>query len=227
MMVYSPADRVGRMTIPQPPCQEPAFMRSTFSAVILLLIVNVSLAQNRPLHEAGQKGGPWVSLFDGKTLAGWQVTGCEAVVQDGAMLLKSGNGLVRTKHVYRDFVLEIEWKALKPDNWDSGVFFRSDDPPAGKPWPKTYQANLRKGMEGNVNELKTARSAGLTKPGDWNHFKLTVIGATAALEINGQPAWKADGLERPTGYIALQAEIPGGGQFLFRNIRIRELAGER
>jgi len=202
-------------------------MRSTFSAVILLLIANLSLAQNSPVYGAGEQGGPWVCLFDGKTLGGWQVTGCEAVVQDGAILLKSGNGLVRTKNAYRDFILEIDWKALKSDKWDSGVFFRCSDPPTGKPWPKTYQANLRKGMEGNVNELNSARSEGLTRPGDWNHFKLTVVGTTAALEINGKTAWKADGLESQTGYVALQAEIPGGGQFLFRNIRLRELAGDR
>jgi hypothetical protein len=172
---------------------------------------------------ADGSGGSWVSLFDGRTLAGWKVIGCEAVVEDGAILLKSGNGLVRSERPYRNFVLEIEWKALREDNWDSGIFFRAPDPPPGAPWPKTYQANLRKGMEGNVNELQTARSVGLTKPGEWNHFRLTVVGSKAELAINGKPAWKADGVTPPSGYIALQAEIPGGGPFLFRNIRIKEL----
>jgi hypothetical protein len=202
-------------------------MRLTFSTVILLLIANLSLAQNTPAPKAAQKAERWVSLFDGKSLAGWQVTGCEAVVQDGVLLLKSGNGLVRTQNTYRDFILEIEWKALKSDKWDSGVFFRCGLPPSDKPWPKTYQANLRKGMEGDVSDLPTAHSEGLTKPGDWNRFRLTVVGATAALEINGKPAWKADGVKTPTGYIALQAEIPGGGQFLFRNIRVCELGAGR
>jgi hypothetical protein len=54
-----------------------------------------------------------------------------------------------------------------------------------------------------------------------------VVGTKAELAINGQPAWKADGVKDPAGYIALQAEIPGGGQFLFRNIRIRELDSDR
>jgi hypothetical protein len=204
-------------------CQEHVAMSFRRYTVSLLLTATVALVLNRPLLGADGKGGPWVSLFDGTSLAGWQVTDCEAVVQDGAILLKSGNGLVRTQATYRDFVLELEWKALKPDNWDSGIFFRSDDPPAGRPWPKTYQANLRKGLEGNVNELPAARSTGLTKAGAWNRFRLTVKGTTAALEINGQPAWQADGVTRPTGYIALQAEIPGGGQFLFRNLRIQKL----
>ena len=41
----------------------------------------------------------------------------------------------------------------------------------------------------------------------------------AELEINGTPAWKGEGLAGPKeGFIALQAEVPGGGQFRFRNI---------
>jgi len=55
-----------------------------------------------------------VDLFDGKTLAGWKVIGCEAEVEDGVILLKAGNGVVRTERTYRDYVLEYEWKALKP-----------------------------------------------------------------------------------------------------------------
>jgi ribosomal protein L7/L12 len=149
--------------------------------------------------------------------------GCEAVVQDGAILLKAGNGVLRTERKYKDYVFEVEWKALKADKWDSGIYIRCEDPPAGAPWPKVYQVNLLKGMEGNVEELKDARSKGLVKPGEWNRFKLTVKGAKAELEINGKPAWKADGLKKPEGYIALQAEIPGGGQFLFRDVRITEL----
>ncbi len=205
-------------------------MRSTCFAAALLVLTSVSLSwpgKSACGDDSAEQGKSWVGLFDGRSLQGWKVTGCEAVVEDGAILLKSGNGLVRTERTYRDFMLEVEWKALKAGNWDSGIFFRASDPPSGAPWPKTYQANLLKGMEGNVNELKTARSKGLTKPGQWNHFKLTVVGTKAELEINGKPAWKADGVKTPSGYIALQAEIPGGGQFLFRNIRTKELDGER
>jgi hypothetical protein len=202
-------------------------MRLTSSAMILMLIGSLWVAHAAAADSAGCKQGARVTLFDGKSLAGWKVIGCEAEVQDGAILLKAGNGVVRTERTYRDFELEIEWKALKSDKWDSGVFFRCGDPPADRPWPKTYQANLRKGLEGNVNELNGARSEGLVKPGAWNRFRLAVVGTTAALEINGKPAWKADGVATPTGYIALQAEIPGGGQFLFRNIRVRELSAAR
>lgn len=202
-------------------------MRFPICALSVVLIPGLCLAQDSssPPQDSAGHGKEFVSLFDGKTLDGWKVIGCEAEVQDGAIFLKGGNGVVRTERKYADFVLELDWKALKPDDWDSGIYFRTGDPKPGEPWPKMYQANLRKGMEGNVEELKAARSKGLTKPGEWNHFKLTVVGTKAELEINGKPAWKADGLKSPTGYIHLQAEIPGGGQFLFRNIRVLELDG--
>jgi len=167
---------------------------------------------------------PGVSLFDGKTLNGWTVLTCEAVVDHGDLLLKAGNGLVQTARKYGDFILELEWKALKPDKWDSGIYFRYDQVPQGRPWPKRYQVNLRQGEEGNLVGFKDAKSTGLVKPGEWNKFKLTVRGTTAELEINGKPAWKVDGLEGPKeSHIALQAEVPGGGQFRFRNIYLTEL----
>ena len=168
--------------------------------------------------------GPRVALFDGKSLDGWTVLTCEASVDNGELFITAGNGLVQTVKKYGDFVLEFEWKALKPDAWDSGIYFRYDSVPEGKPWPPRYQANLRKGMEGNVDGLQGAKSEGLIKAGEWNTFKLTVRGTQASLEINGKPAWKADGLEGPReGYIALQAEVPGGGQHRFRNIYLTEL----
>lgn len=165
-----------------------------------------------------------VSLFNGTSLDGWSVITCDAVVDQGEILIRDGNGLVQSQKKYADFVLEFEWKALKADKWDSGVYFRYDTVPAGKPWPARYQANLRQGLEGNVGDLPGAKSSGLVKPGEWNRFKLTVRGTTASLEINGKPAWSADGLQGPReGYIALQAEVAGGGQFRFRNLFIAEI----
>lgn len=165
----------------------------------------------------------FVELFDGKTLSGWKIITCEAEVQDGCIFLKAGNGVVRTEKKYKDYVVEWECKALKADNWDSGVYFRCIDPAGNYPWPRKYQVNMRKGMEGNCDELKNAKSKGLSKDHEWNTYRLKVVGATAELEINGKPAWKTDGVTEPDGCISLQAEIPGGGQYLYRNIRIMEL----
>ena len=165
-----------------------------------------------------------VSLFDGKSLDGWTVLKCEATVDDGDILLVSGNGLVQTEKQYGDFVLEFDWTSLRDEKWDSGVYFRYDSVPEGRPWPNRYQVNLRYDQAGNVGALKAARSEGLVKVGQWNECKLTVQGTKASLVINGTPAWTADGLAGPEkGFISLQAEVPGGGQYRFRNIYLTEL----
>ncbi len=111
-----------------------------------LFLVAVMAALGSPARGADEP----VSLFDGKTLKGWDVLTCEVEVQDGAILLKGGNGLVQTKKQYADFVFTCEWKALKPDAWDSGIYFRYTEVPEGRPWPQKYQVNMRKGMEGDL-----------------------------------------------------------------------------
>ena len=165
-----------------------------------------------------------VSLFNGKDLKGWSILKCEVEVKDGNMFIKSGNGLVQTAKKYQNFVLEYEWKALGENKWDSGVYFRYTSVPKGRPWPKRYQANLLKGKEGDVGGIEGASSKGLLKDREWNKFKLTVNGSKISLQINGKDAWKGDGLEDlEAGFIAVQAEVPGGGQHYFRNIFIKEL----
>ena len=83
----------------------------------------------------------------------------------------------------------------------------------------------RQGWQRNVAELSFGADLKneLTKPGEWNRFVLTVKGTTTELTINGKPAWKADGIKVPKGFISIQAEVPQGGQFLFKNVKIKEL----
>ena len=172
--------------------------------------------------------GKRVSLFNGKNLDGWTVLKCEAEVKDGNMFIKSGNGLVQSEKKYQNFVLEYEWQALGEDKWDSGIYFRYNEVPKGRPWPKRYQANLLKGKEGDVGGIKGASSKGLLKDREWNKFKLTIKGTTISLMINEKEAWRGEGLEDlEAGFIAVQAEVPGGGQHLFRNIFITELGASK
>ena len=184
----------------------------------------LALAHGNP---ASADDGGRVRVFNGKNLDGWEVFRCEADVEDGCLVLQDGNGLVYLDNRYDDYILEFKWRARRDSKWDSGVYFRCDLPEAtGRPWPERYQVNLRQGMEGNVNGLADAKSEGLVKPGQWNQMKLTVVGRDAKLEINGQPAWEAAGLEQCEGIIAIQAEVPGGGQFEFKDIYVTELNRE-
>ncbi len=196
----------------------------TFRVFCILAVALAIVTTSCTAFKSKEARSNRVALFDGKTLTGWTVLKCEATVDKGDILIVAGNGLVQTERKYGDFVLEYEWKPLRDDKWDSGVYFRYDSVPQGQPWPPRYQANLLKGQEGNVNDLQGAKSEGLIKPAQWNQFKLTVQGTKASLVINGTPAWSADGLAGPAeGYIALQAEVPGGGQHRFRNVYITEL----
>ena len=81
------------------------------------------------------------SLFDGTSLAGWTVENdCAATVKDGEILLQSGNGWLRSDHIYSDFKLHVEWKALQLAKYDAGIYLRTI--PGGKPFPKRgYQVN--------------------------------------------------------------------------------------
>jgi hypothetical protein len=199
--------------------------QTSFTTTALLLISSFALSGIARAAEAEtQPEGCTVSLFDGETLNGWHVTGCDTVVQDGAILLKGGDGFIRTNHRYADFVLQLEWKALRDEKYDSGIYIRSELPPEGQNWPKRYQVNLLQGKEGALLGAKQTGPMGLIKAGQWNRFKLTVVGKSASLEINGKPAWKVeDALEAPSGYIGIQSEVPGGGQFQFRNLQVTEL----
>jgi hypothetical protein len=163
------------------------------------------------------------SLFDGHSLDGWTAeNGCGAAVENGLLVLKAGDGWLRSDHTYTDFVLHVEWKALKAANYDAGIFIRTL--PEGKPFPTTgYQVNLLDGKEGNIANLPGAASSGLVKRGDWNAFEITVVGESVSLSINGKRAYEARGLKQSTGYIGLQCEVPNGGQFEFRNLRVTEL----
>ncbi|MDX1946739.1 MAG: DUF1080 domain-containing protein [Pirellulaceae bacterium] len=192
-------------------------MDRSLSAIAALFIVGFGV-----LVSAGETGVR-TKVFTGENLHGWHVTGCEAVAENGVLLLKSGDGFIRTDSRYRDFVLELSYRALQNEKYDAGIYIRAELPPPGKNWPSQYQVNLKSGDELNLIKFPKARSTGLVKPGEWNHLKLTVVGGTAKMEINGQPAWETDGIEARDGYIGFQSEVPLGGQFEFKDIYITEL----
>lgn len=190
-------------------------MRWTLLICAVLLFPGFAAAEDKTDEK-------FVSLFDGKTLDGWKVSGqCEAVVEDGTILLKSGNGWVHSTKTYKDFVLELDWKPGKWEFYDSGVYVRAEMTKKNQPWPGPCQINLRKDLMGAIKEYPAAVARpDLVKPDAWNHFRITATGKTLTLEMNGKLAWKLDNFSATSGYIGLQCEVPGGGTFQFRNIRI-------
>lgn len=197
-------------------------MARSLALSVAALVALVSGPAPRSTVAADPPAGVRQKLFNGVDLTGWHVTGCEAGVENGSLVIQKGDGFVRTDHRYQDFILELEWKPRKADDFDSGIYFRCDLP-QGKPWPDRYQINLKNGYEGNLVSNPRAVSQGLVKAGDWNRLKLTVTGDRATAEINGKPAWSVEGIEVRDGYLGLQVEEPLGGQFEFREIYVTEL----
>lgn len=188
------------------------------------IVATLTLATQLPaLSLAEEPAGVTRTLFDGVSLHGWSVENdCDVDVVDGCLRLKAGNGWLRSHHTYRDFDLHVEWKALQAEKYDAGIYIRAGRD--GKPSPKpAYQVNLLQHKEGNISSLPGAESSGLVKAGDWNAFDLRVVGDTVSLKINGQQAYTAAGLKEPDGYIGFQVEVPVGGQFLIKNVKLTEL----
>ena len=155
------------------------------------------------------------------SLDGWQAFDCEAIAQDGAIVIRKGQGFLRTDFPYADFVLEFKYRSHQSSPRTSAVLFRAPLPTANGTIEDCYQLSLQAGAEGNVERLAGARSAGLIEPDGWNQMKLTVVGVKASLDINGRAAWQVEGVSVPSGYIALRGDA--GSQTEFRDVFITEI----
>src|SRR5580765_3871722 len=84
--------------------------------------------------DSAQSNDGWISLFDGKTTAGWHKYGGGPVgsgwkIQDGALSLdttvtvngKRDGGDIVTAEEFENFDLKLEWKIAK--NGNSGIIF--------------------------------------------------------------------------------------------------------
>lgn len=112
------------------------------TCMLILLCVAVEFSAFTQTNESG-----FVSIFDGKSLAGWHVSattghsraskntsGGRWVVEDGAMLgsqdIPGNGGIIITDNKYSDFEVKLEMK--NDFGPDSGLFLRSTED--GKAW---------------------------------------------------------------------------------------------
>ncbi|MBL9201583.1 MAG: DUF1080 domain-containing protein [Opitutaceae bacterium] len=183
----------------------------------------------------------WVSLFDGKTLAGWEQHSGKALYRvEGGMIVgqtvaNTANSFLCTKKTYGDFVLEFEFK-VAPD-MNSGVQFRSEfyaketeAEIAGKkkkfpadrvfgyqyeidPSPRAFTGGVYdEARRGWLADLKgNAAAQKAFKPGEWNAARIQCKGDHIQTWINGVKA--ADFKDGMTlrGLIALQVHSIGDG----------------
>jgi hypothetical protein len=189
-------------------------------------------------------------LFNGKDLTGWVNVNCAPetwTVQEG-MLHCDGvpTGALRTERHYENFILELEWRHLKPGG-NAGVFIWAGPLSApGQPFLRAIEVQVLDHAYGKSDWFTThgdvfpihgstmqpfGRHAGqrsfpseersMASP-QWNHYRITCQDGTLRLAVNGKEVSGGENCTWRKGYIALESE---GGVVDWRNLRIKELPG--
>ncbi|NNE92414.1 MAG: DUF1080 domain-containing protein, partial [Verrucomicrobiales bacterium] len=105
----------------------------------------------------------WTPLFNGKNLDGWvpvNIAPSTFRMGDDGVLYCTGKpiGELRTERMYQNFILEIEWRHMKPRG-NAGIFIWADDLTArGQPF--------HRGIEIQVLENEYGNTKGYTTHGD-------------------------------------------------------------
>lgn len=157
------------------------------------------------LHSTAQETDGFVSLFDGKTLDGWEKRGGAATyeVKDGVIVgttkPNTPNTFLCTEKNYGDFVLEYEYKVHPKLN--SGVQFRSNQYEEEKVYTlangkeKKVPANRVHGYQAEIDANKLDRSwmSGIYDEGrrGWL-FPGSKGGDAKAFTKQGQALYKSD-----------------------------------
>lgn len=204
-------------------------MRQIIAAVLLCSLS--ALAQSPQEKAEGFK-----SLFDGKTLNGWDGDPRLWKVKDGVIVGSTDgitletNEFLISKARYADFVLRVETKLR---NHNSGIQFRSEalpkwvmtglqaDMAEGNWWGGIYDEKGKRGVV--VNGWK-GKAEKVVKATDWNDYEVSCKGDLIQLRVNGLlTAEYRDTEKKPDGLLGFQVHRGPGMEASFRNIRIKEL----
>lgn len=179
-------------------------------------------------HWSKGKDG-WRTLFDGKSLDGWTMSGPGKFdVKDGELLTDGGMGLLWFSALeLGDFEFECEWAMTKADD-NSGVFVRFPMPRT--PWDAVNQgyeiqicdAADAKHSTGSVYSFQAPTKKASKPIGEWNRYRIRVRGQHYEVTLNDEVVCTYDGNRSTRGYVGLQNH--SAGQVVrFRNLRVREL----
>ncbi|MCR9106369.1 MAG: DUF1080 domain-containing protein [Gammaproteobacteria bacterium] len=180
----------------------------------------------------------YTALYDGRSLAGWQVVGGGATfsAQGESIVGRVGPGentFLRTQATFGDFSLKLQMRWDEPGN--SGVMFRANQrggdgrtygyqyelDASDRAWSGGIYDEARRGWLANLENNAAAREA--IRLDDWNDVEIQARGASLQTWINGVPAADiVDGLDA-RGFIALQVHSGSTGVMRWRHIQIKEL----
>jgi 3-keto-disaccharide hydrolase len=181
-----------------------------------------------------------VSLFDGRTLAGWEGNPDVFRVKDGAIVGGTldapipRNEFLCSQREYADFELRLKFK-LRGEKPNAGVQIRSRRIPNHHEMIG-YQADLGDGYWGALYDESRRRkilahgdSAELAKvlrPADWNDYVIRCQGKRLQLWINGYQTvdyTEPDDSIEQRGLIGLQIHAGKPSEAWYKDISIQEL----
>ncbi len=187
-------------------------------------------------------------LFNGKNLDGWHNVNCGPktwTVKEG-MIHCTGKpiGELRTTRMFENFILELEWRHLKPRG-NAGIFVWADAYPAkGQPFHRGVEVQVLENAYGNTRGYTThgdifpihgARMTPINGRGgqrafptenrsnpspQWNHYRIVCNNGNISLAVNGKVVTQGKAAWPRKGYICLESE---GSPVQFRNLKIKEL----
>lgn len=195
------------------------------------------------LLAAGRAGAEPKSLFDGKTLDGWEGdTRKTWRVEDGAIVAGSldaevpRNEFLATVGKYGDFELKVKFRLLGDKaKANAGIQFRTERIPnhhevsgyqadmGQQYWGALYDESRRKKVLAAPDKEVVGK---IVRHGDWNDYVIRCEGPRVRLWLNGTLTvdWteKDDKIAR-TGIIALQVHGGGKTRVEYKDITIEEL----
>jgi hypothetical protein len=198
-----------------------------------------------------------VSLFNGQNFDGWkQVGGKHKYAIENGMIVgtsvaNESNAFMTTNQKYKDFELTFDVKLQEPYSLNSGCQIRSIfDPKAanghllgpqveiattGKAGfvygekMMTAEGGRRGWLSTDLKTCKEEQKAAAFKKGEWNHFRILVVGNRYRTWINGvQMTDFENGEMSEAGHIGLQVHSSKGPKVgktvSWKNIRLRPIS---
>ena len=187
------------------------------------LVVGTILLGLTTFQPATSAQGAWTTMFDGKSLNGWNIVGdANWEVVDGVIQANKGTGFLVTPAPYTNFQITLEFWVT--DDANSGVFIRCEDPKMITA-TNAYEVNIfdkrpdQSYRTGGIVDVAKPASVVMTG-GKWNSFDITARGTKLTVLLNGMKMVDVDDAKHARGPIALQY---GAGTVKFRNVRVRTL----
>lgn len=214
--------------------------RMTLVVLVSAAVAGLSLnpAAAAPRTAAAIDFDPYVSLFNGKDLTGWEGETQFWSAHDGMIVGKSPgikyNTFLASTKEYQNFELRLSFR-LVGGVGNSGIQFRSSHKP-NSPQVVGYQADIGDQYWGSLYDearrdktLVDARATGgpkAAKKDGWNDYVIRCQGDHIELTLNGVKTvdyHEADASIPRSGIIALQIHAGTPMEVQFKDIRIRKL----